>query len=82
MPETTRVYIFRCSANARRLAASTDQSGANLPADECAGGTWEAFKNTDLAPGETSPRAGIDQAAMRTAIVERGWYVWERPLQS
>jgi hypothetical protein len=73
------VHVFQCGS-ANLYGVTEDQSGNNLPNDECAEG-WRFIKTVELEEG-LSPR-GMSvawqerDAAVRAAIADHGYFIGE-----
>jgi hypothetical protein len=77
--EPRMVYVFRCTANWKRFAATLEKKGSNLPKTSCAGGNWlflESHRVSDAATG------GIADDQMRAALASEGYYLWDAPAAS
>lgn len=75
----TTVHVFRCGS-ADLYGLTQDQTGANLPSDECRQG-WRFMKTVDLEAA-SSPR-GMDigwqdrDGAVRAGIANNGFFISE-----
>ena len=73
------VHVFQCGSE-DLYGVTQDQSGANLPTDECAGG-WRFIKTVEMEEG--LPPRGMSvawqerDAAIRAAIVNNGYFIGE-----
>lgn len=75
--EPRTVYIFRCSANWKRRAATLDKKGNNLPKTSCAGGNWLFLESHRISDATTS---GVADDEMRAALAADGWHLWDLPI--
>jgi hypothetical protein len=73
------VHVFQCGS-ADLYGITRDQSGANLPTDECRDG-WRFIKTLELEEG--LPPRGMSvawqerDAAVRAAIADHGYFIGE-----
>jgi hypothetical protein len=74
--EPQTVYMFRCSANWKRHAATLEKSGRNLPATSCSGGVWRFLESHRISDATSR---GASDDAMRASLASDGWYVWDAP---
>jgi len=74
--EPRTVYIFRCSANWKRRAATLDKKGSNLPKNSCSGGSWRFLESHRISDATTR---GVADDAMRAALASEGWHLWDMP---
>ena len=74
--EPRTVYVFRCSANWKRHAATLDKNGRNLPTGSCSGGVWRFLESHRISDA-TSRGASDDE--MRASLAADGWYLWNVP---
>jgi hypothetical protein len=72
--EPRTVYLFRCSANWKRRAATLERKGSNLPAASCIGGNWLFLESHRISDATTG---GVADDEMRAALASQGWYVWD-----
>lgn len=72
-------HVFRCES-ADLYGVTRDQTGANLPADQCTGG-WRFIRTVELGAG--LPSRGMDvawqdhDAVMRAAVASNGFFIGE-----
>jgi hypothetical protein len=74
--EPRTVYLFRCSANWKRHAATLDRKGSNLPNTSCQGGTWRFLESHRISDATTG---GVADDAMRASLASEGFFVWDAP---
>jgi hypothetical protein len=73
------VHVFRCG-NANLYGVTRDETGANLPTDECADG-WRFIRTVEMEEG--LPPSGMNvawqgrDAAVRAAIADHGYFIGE-----
>ena len=73
------VHVFQCGS-ADLFGPTQDQTGANLPTDECTDG-WRFVRTVEMEEG--LPPRGMNvawqerDAAVRTAIANNGYFVGE-----
>jgi hypothetical protein len=73
------VHVFQCG-DADLFGITQDQTGANLPADECAAG-WRFVRTIEMEEG--LPPRGFSvawqerDAAVRAAIIDHGYFIGE-----
>lgn len=71
-----KAYLFTCSSDAAVQAASSMESGANLPQDMCRDGFWEHTGTVDLEDGgATALMPNVDLDTVRQALEEKGWII-------
>ena len=75
--DALEAHLFLCLENGH-YAATTDRSGANLPADRCSSG-WKHVKAFSLGVRETLPVATNPEPVIR-AIRDVGYYVFDSDL--
>jgi hypothetical protein len=74
--EPRMVFIFRCSANWKRRAATLEAKGTNLPKASCSGGNWLFLESHRISDATTG---GVADDEMRASLASTGWYVWDNP---
>jgi hypothetical protein len=74
--EPRTVYIFRCTANWRRFAATLEKKGSNLPTSSCALGNWLFHESHRISDATTG---GIADDEMRASLASEGYYLWDAP---
>lgn len=72
-----KAFLFTCSSRPQIKAASTSETGANLPDAACGGGTWKPSGHLDLSLPGGSPAKPVDVAAIQEALSRHGHYVFE-----
>ena len=73
------VHVFQCGS-ADLFGLTRDQTGANLPADECTEG-WRLVRTVEMEEG-LPPRGMVvawqeRDAAVRAAIANHGYFIGE-----
>ncbi len=73
------VHIFRCGS-ADLYGVTTDETGANLPIDECTDG-WRFLRTVEMTEGIPSRGMAIAwqerDAAVRAALQDHGFFIGE-----
>ena len=73
------VHVFRCG-NTDLYGVSSEQTGANLPTDECTAG-WQFLRTVEFTEG--LPPRGVNVAwqeriaAVRAAVTDHGFFIGE-----
>ena len=75
--DASEAHLFLCLENGH-YAATTDPSGANLPADRCSSG-WKHVKAFSLGVREALPFTTNPEPVIR-AIRDTGYYVHDSDL--
>ena len=79
MPTIYTVHVFQCG-DADLFGVTQDQSGANLPTNECTAG-WRFLRTIEMEEG--LPPRGMNvasqerDAAVRAAIMNAGYFIGE-----
>jgi hypothetical protein len=75
--DATTAYLFQCGES-DLFAVSRDQTGANIPREQCAQG-WLLRDRFRLGVHELMP-ASIEPEPILRGIAADGYYIWRRGL--
>ena len=70
-----QIYVFYCIQTSSIFGLTQDQSGNNLPLENC--NNWKYRETIQIGPDDPSLFSGIQPAEILAAIDQQGYYLTE-----